>query len=106
MQNIAEINPLTTPFFSTTKSHKAIATTEYTAASNVAWVTAIAVGASAGAAASTRLHIFSPNTALMIPSASYKILTPDAECVARELWTAATARSISTAFAVNKFDLM
>jgi hypothetical protein len=76
MQKIAAINPLTPPFFAAT------ATTEDTAAANIVGVTAIATGASAVAEASTTSDIYSPNTALIFPSASSKILTPDAECAA------------------------
>jgi hypothetical protein len=74
MHKIAAINPLTPPFFAAT------ATTEETAAANIAGVTVIAAGASAGAEASTTSDISSHNTALIFPSALSEILTPDAKC--------------------------
>jgi hypothetical protein len=76
MLKIAAINPLIPLFFAAT------ATTEDTATANVAGVTAIATGASAGAEASTKTDISYLNTALIFPSASSEILTPDVECAA------------------------
>jgi hypothetical protein len=77
MQKIAAIySPLL--FFLGT----ATAAAEATATADIAGATAIAAGASAGAEASTTSDIFYPNTALIFPLASSKILTPDAECAA------------------------
>jgi hypothetical protein len=65
------------------------------------------MGAAAGEAeATTILDFVSPYTALICPSASSKILTPDTEyaaSVATESSAAAAARSISAAPGVEKF---
>ncbi len=74
MLKIAAINPLTTTFFAATA-----ATTKDTVAANVAGAI-VTAGASAGAEASTTSDISSPKIALIFPSASSEILTPDAEC--------------------------
>jgi hypothetical protein len=62
------INPLTPSLFAATAS------TEDTAAANIAGVTAIATRASAEAEASTTSDISYPNTAFIFPSRSSEIL--------------------------------
>ncbi len=82
MQKISVIH---SPLFFLKQHCAFTAAAEAIATADVVGAAATTAEAAAGAKASTTSDFFSPNTALILPSASSKILTPDVEYAASVL---------------------